>query len=196
MLLAGSGEPGDFWSIHGWEAIATEYPDTRPAGQKVRPGVRVWLLDTQRYQVWDGNEWLTLGEPPQVWEPEITSFDLGEYDELLNQGFDLYTYMRDGVSCQLSGTVILGANGRLNGPVSLPLPFPGDPIVPTYTGWAVCQDNDLNQNRPAYVRIEGDMTTALIRNGDGGINLSATVPFTWAEGDIFRFHIEYWMART
>ena len=198
--ISGSGNAGDGWMIRGWEAICTEFPDTRPAGSELRRGVRVWTVDTERYMVWDGAEWIILTEPPQPWDPIVAGVLLGERDEAESEGITQFTYMRNGMCCEFDGTIVLGAGGKILSAVTVELPFPGDPAQEAYVGECTLYRSAGDQNYSGvaelfYTDAPGDLTLMNVLYGNGDSRLTNTNPFTWTQGDAIRFHLAYAMKR-
>jgi hypothetical protein len=103
--------------------------------------------------------------------------------------------MREGHVCEFTGTIVIGANGTVAGPTSVTLPFPADPALDKYIGFAVCHDDSANNDWSAYAIIATftDPNVLVIENGNGFINLNPSTPHTWAPGDLIRFQLTYFM---
>lgn len=151
---------------------------SRPTGVDLYAGRRIYEADTGRELLYDGTGWVIMSEPAQTYAPTLTGF---------TGAATLATYRRHDGYYDLDLLITLSSAVSALMGISLPIAVPyatdstcvggfhlRDPGVASYRGTALV---GTSTRLDVYAHATGSTYETLIAT-------AATVPLTWASGDI------------
>lgn len=158
---------------------------TRPTGFDLHPGRVIYEVDTFRTLEWDGTGWIIMAEPAQTWAPTLTNITIG------NGSVSVKTYHRcDGwcdftLRVDLGSTSVMGTDPQISLPVAMVTANPEEtwPVLLYHssaglpTGYFQGHTGGFSSSsfRIVALAVSGASITSA--------TVTATVPFTWANGD-------------
>jgi hypothetical protein len=191
LSVSGSGQAGDPWVLETYEAVATEFPDTRPGPGDRFVGMRVYATDTERLFLWKSSGWVILEEPWNDYTPSLTGVTLG------TGGVVYSRYQRRYKRCSWRGQIHLGVGGALTAGPAVSTPVTG---VTSASGSAVLNAgegtlrlHDYGTTFGAGIAIVATSTMSFTAQAGPGTwgHVSPTSPWTWAENDDIYWDVEY-----
>jgi hypothetical protein len=154
----------------------------RPSGGNLYEGVIITETDTDRVLYYDGTNWIILMEPTQSYTPTLTNLTLG--NGTLNG-----TYHRSDGWCDFRVTVTFGSTTTMgtDPTIGLPVATVGMGINELQVG--ILDLTPVNRYQGGNVAAGGGATSVLVMAMSAGANvfnssITATVPMTWATGDV------------
>lgn len=152
-------------------------------------GMVAYLEDTNTYTFYNGSAWndLLWGDPWVAYTPTLTNITLG------SGGTSSFFYQRVGKMVNVRGRITLGTSGALTGVATFTLPVNAVTADQFWQSGTIL--NDSGTFYAGVVRVGTSSATVLATNAAGtyttAVNTSATIPFTWASGDIINVGFSY-----
>jgi hypothetical protein len=157
---------------------------TRPTGGNLYEGVIITETDTDRVLYYDGTNWIILMEPTQTYTPTLTNLTLGN-------GTLTGTYHRSDGWCDFAVSVAFGSTTTMgtSPEIGLPVATTGLSINQLQVGILDLAPVTRYLGTHAAVGAAGTTTGVLYSLNSAGASLTAqdiqaTLPMTWATGDV------------
>lgn len=149
-----------------------------------------YQTDSETYYIYSGS-WLIWAKAPESYSPTITNF--------VNSSNDFIYSVAGGVVSISGYAICSGAVGEIT--ISLPNDFSVNPsLLPTSNavliGVGGVDDSSTANNFPLGVRVATGATVSLVAYNAAStyltlVSTSASVPLTWATGDVFSINFSY-----
>lgn len=155
---------------------------TRPTGADVYEGLHIWETNTDRWMMYDGTGWIIMSEP-------VVSFSAFTMTGItVGNGTKSGNYHRSDGWCDFVCQFQLGTTSAVTGDVVLTLPVQAAANPNSSLFRAYFLDSGAAE-LPAMIAAASTTTIAIRAINTAGTyatqaTCSATVPMTWATGDI------------
>jgi hypothetical protein len=156
---------------------------TRPTGGNLYEGVIITETDTERVLYYDGTGWIILMEPTQTYTPTLTNITLGN-------GTLTGTYHRSDGWCDFAVSVVFGSTTTMGTDPTIGLPVATNLIRENELSVAMIDLSPVVRYTGHNVAVAGGVASvvvqALTATGTyvSATQITATVPMTWATGDV------------
>lgn len=168
---------------------------TRPSGASVYSALEIFETDTLRLLRHDGTGFVIMAEPVQSWVPTFAAgMTVG------NGSWSFNRYHRNDGYVDFRGRFVFGSTSSITGDVRLNLPIASlDVLAPGQFSFGFYRPSTGAQ-LPGIVGTDGTTGSVFLRAVDASgtyatsVQLSNTVPFAWASGDLLDISGRYQMA--
>jgi hypothetical protein len=156
---------------------------TRPTGGNLYEGVIITETDTERVLYYDGTNWVILAEPQQTWTPTWTNLTIGNATQTGR-------YKRSDGWCDISLTVTLGSTTTVGTDPQFTLPVATAGMPAGALSVAALDLSPIARYVGSHAAVGAAGTTVdlsiLAASGSYAqfAAITASVPFTWATGDV------------
>lgn len=165
---------------------------TRPTGEALYPGLRIFESDTGRELMHDGTGWVIMSEPAQAWTPTTAGLTV-------TSGTWSAFYHRSDGWCDWEAVFTFGASSAVTADVLLTLPVARSSLTPPGSVHVGFYDTAGGQypGMGGYTAVTTSVWLRAVNTAGTyavAAALSATVPFTWGTGDILAANGRHRMA--